>query len=323
LATAISTRGDSRVFPFRATDIATTGSIGFGDALAFLPALTYGLSGTNCFVGGTQVVVGDGGNGPVDGGSGFITKNIEDIKVGDLVLSRDQSDPQGKEELKPVTQVFSHTVTELEDVTIAYGDGKVQTIQSTTSHPYYVQGLGWTAASGLVAGELLLEPDGSTAVVRATSVEYRPEGVTVYNFEVEGDHTYFVGALGDGDYVWVHNGCGESWSSARSSFWKSEAVGEHLSQAQGNVAKYSATNLLRMSEGKAPQMLAEFTRKGKKVTEAVSMELHHSIGQRFQMWFRNLKFNLMKVTPWEHAAIDPYRHTGGKLIRIIKGVDAF
>jgi hypothetical protein len=183
-----------------------------------------------------------------------------------------------------------------------------------------VQGLGWTAAGDLVVGERLLQPDGSTAVVRATSVEQRPDGVKVYNFEVEGDHTYFVGALGDGDYIWVHNGCGESWDSARRSFWKSEAVAEQLSRAEGNVARYTARNLARMAEGKAPQFLAEIERNGQRVIQRVSMELHHDVGQRFKFFFTNLKFNLMKVTPWQHEALDVYRHTGSKLVRIIKGV---
>ena len=36
--------------------------------------------------------------------------------------------------------------------------------------------------------------------------DHYPHGVTVYNFEVEGDHTYFVGTANGG--AWVHNDCG-------------------------------------------------------------------------------------------------------------------
>jgi hypothetical protein len=51
-------------------------------------------------------------------------------------------------------------------------------------------------------------PDGSYATVALVAAEGHPEGVTVYNFEVRGDHTYFVSAAGQPDAaVWVHNAC--------------------------------------------------------------------------------------------------------------------
>ncbi|MCO6561209.1 MAG: hypothetical protein J6574_08965, partial [Gilliamella sp.] len=31
--------------------------------------------------------------------------------------------------------------------------------------------------------------------------------------------------------------------------------------------------------------------------------------------------NLAKLTPWEHEAVDPYRHTGYDVINIVKDVD--
>jgi hypothetical protein len=55
-------------------------------------------------------------------------------------------------------------------------------------------------------GDMLLEPglDGSTVV--SSVREEHPEGVTVYNLEVEGAHTYFVRAEGsEVEPVWVHN----------------------------------------------------------------------------------------------------------------------
>jgi len=42
----------------------------------------------------------------------------------------------------------------------------------------------------------------------ASAGEYHPEGVKVYNFEVEGDHTYFVeDGTGSQTAIWVHNKC--------------------------------------------------------------------------------------------------------------------
>ena len=51
---------------------------------------------------------------------------------------------------------------------------------------------------------------GARLTVLSSVREERPEGVAVYNFEVEGDHTYLVedGAAGGGQaWAWVHNQC--------------------------------------------------------------------------------------------------------------------
>jgi len=39
--------------------------------------------------------------------------------------------------------------------------------------------------------------------------DWKPDGgVVVYNFQVEGDHTYFVGDIhAQGNWVWTHNAC--------------------------------------------------------------------------------------------------------------------
>jgi hypothetical protein len=189
--------------------IADTGKVDVWDGLAFLPLLSWGVSkaaglGGNCFVAGTGVVTQGATSGT------FSTKAIQDIAVGDEVASRDQNDANAPLEFKKVVRVFAHTVTELEDVVIRAGDGTLETIKTTAEHPFYVDGAAWTGASHLVAGEHLKEDDGREATVVSTHAEAHPDGVTVYNFEVEGDHTYFVegaGATSASDAVWVHNTC--------------------------------------------------------------------------------------------------------------------
>ena len=53
------------------------------------------------------------------------------------------------------------------------------------------------------------QPDGTNATVVSTAYEAHPAGITVYNFEVEGDHTYFVeDGQGRKTALWVHNRCG-------------------------------------------------------------------------------------------------------------------
>lgn len=152
---------------------------------------------SNCFVAGTEV--------ETDANGVFGQEPIENVRVGDEVLSRDQYDPSAPAEARRVTAVFSHTAYALADVTVRGAAGTAETIRVTPEHPFYVDGLGWTASDQLAAGEHLSEADGTEATVVGVADEACPAGVTVYNFTVDGDHTYFV-AQG-GQPVWVHNSC--------------------------------------------------------------------------------------------------------------------
>ena len=83
-----------------------------------------------CFVAGTQVVVG------VNADGSYLTKNIEDIREGDYVLSRDANDPDGALELRLVTDVFVHTVDDLRVLQFTSADGNVEALRTTDAHPF-------------------------------------------------------------------------------------------------------------------------------------------------------------------------------------------
>jgi len=85
-------------------------------------------SGGNCFTAGTQIVVGvefDEHDVFVQ----YVTKNIEDIKVGDLVYSYDTI--TGTPELKEVTAVFVREVTHINYLTVEDEFGNVQVLEVT------------------------------------------------------------------------------------------------------------------------------------------------------------------------------------------------
>jgi hypothetical protein len=138
----------------------------------------------------------------------FCSKAIEDIRVGDMVLARDQHDRLDDVELKPVTDVFVRTSNHIRHLTIVGGDGTVERLETTDEHPFWVDGRGWVDAGGLIAGDRLVSlSDGVITEVQSTARVDHPAGITVYNFEVAGDHTYFV-ADADTSFtnpVWVHN----------------------------------------------------------------------------------------------------------------------
>jgi hypothetical protein len=81
----------------------------------------------------------------------------------------------------------------------------VETLRATPDHPFFVEGRGWVELGQVGIGSEIVTRAGPNLVVQSVSRERFEQGVAVYNFEVEGTHTYFVGnALGG---AWVHNNC--------------------------------------------------------------------------------------------------------------------
>jgi hypothetical protein len=122
-------------------------------------------------------------------------KSIEDIKVGDWVLSDDPNTP-GRVIYKQVLQTFAHDATTTIDIFI---DG--EKITTTEEHPFWVPDVGWVAAKDLHAGTHL--QTNTESWLDIDKVDKHIELTKVYNFEVEGFHTYFVSDLG----FLVHNTC--------------------------------------------------------------------------------------------------------------------
>lgn len=117
---------------------------------------------------------------------------------------------------------------------------------------------------------------------------------------------------------WVDPWGWECWNSARKNYWKAEA--------KTPTRAYSSSNMTRMAAGKAPKITVEVInrRTGIPQTKDVSMELHHrDIPQRLGGDDVHKTRNLDALTPWEHEAVDPFRHAGSDLVRIIKGVDVW
>jgi hypothetical protein len=148
--------------------------------------------GQNCFVAGTLIHTADG------------LRPIETIEIGDQVLS---NNPYTKEETyKPVTNTFVRQASRMVKV---YVNG--DTITTTYSHPFRV-GNEWVVAGKLKKGDQLQIPNQALASnaphfarsgIEVDSIVFYEEPTTVYNFEVEDFHTYFVGSQG---YL-VHNWC--------------------------------------------------------------------------------------------------------------------
>ncbi|MCY9765424.1 HINT domain-containing protein, partial [Paenibacillus alvei] len=167
--------------------------ISFAEALASLGPVIGGIGkarevggkgraigGCNCFTADTKVLT--------DG----VEKNIEDLEVGDKVLSKNEE--TNEVAYKEITATFNHEADEIYQIHV--GD---QVIESTYNHPFWVEGKGWTYVKDLRVGDLLVQSDGNT--LKADSIKLERRQAKVYNLRVDGFHTYFVSDLG----IWVHN----------------------------------------------------------------------------------------------------------------------
>jgi hypothetical protein len=133
-------------------------------------------------------------------------KNIEDIRVGDMVLSRNEkSDSSGEIHYSRVTEIFTKYTNLLYIITFE----DETHLETTWNHPFWIEGKGWVETKDLKSGDLTVLSDGKSLTIRAVEEKPLDKEVIVYNFEVENDHTYFVAdktATADqANFVWVHN----------------------------------------------------------------------------------------------------------------------
>jgi RHS repeat-associated protein len=173
-------------------EVAGGAAIGFG-AAKFLKAVTGSVAANAgrllCFAAGTDVHAEDG------------LVAIEDVDVGDLVWSR--SEDTGEVALRRVSRTFVTTKQPILSLVLEGSSGESDILRVTDEHPFRTKERGWVEAGDLGIGEEILQLSGGWLRVAGATVEQKRE--TVYNFEVEGFHTYFVGKQG----AWVHNTCGK------------------------------------------------------------------------------------------------------------------
>ena len=143
--------------------------------------------GNVCFVAGTAVLTVTG------------TIAIEDIRAGDYVWAWDEE--TGDVALKKVVETYINETDELVHIHV-----NGEEIICTPSHPFYSPVKGWTEAVNLRAGDILVLVNGEYVVVEKVQHELLESPVKVYNFQVEGYHTYYVSNAG----VLVHNTCSQT-----------------------------------------------------------------------------------------------------------------
>jgi hypothetical protein len=128
--------------------------------------------------------------------------------------------------LKQVTKTFKRKTSTLIDLTLVDEAGKEYVISGTPGHPFFVPAVnGYVSMGKLKPDSILKTDDGSLATVKSSKT--RKGEFTVYNFEVEGTHNYFVSSADGGPMVNVHNACE----------WDEIIVTEHALQKKHNWPK--------------------------------------------------------------------------------------
>jgi hypothetical protein len=119
-------------------------------------------------------------------------KEIQNIQVGDTVWA--YNDTTGQLAQKRVVNIFQYERDSVYHISLANGT----TINATSDHPFFVGGK-WLRVHELKVGDYTaLYNDGALAI---THIEIVAQPATVYNFEVEDFHTYYVSE----QRVLVHN----------------------------------------------------------------------------------------------------------------------
>jgi len=149
-------------------------------------AIFGGLNPKYCFVAGTYILTKQG------------YKVIEEIKAGDLVLSKDPE--TGLEAYKAVTDVYVTESTEVFELDL--GDEKITT---TRGHLFEVSNKGWLKADELEINDTLINVEGELVTIKNIVIKELEESVKTYNLNVENYHTYFVGK----NRILCHNACKE------------------------------------------------------------------------------------------------------------------
>jgi Pretoxin HINT domain len=202
-------------------------------------------NGAGCFTEDAQVSYFVAGS-PIEH-SGSIKELVSAWKSGADVSVRARDEVTGKEEICKVTNAWERTVSDV--VTVEFADkvtGKVvEVLTGTLEHPFMTLG-GWVGMGSLGIGTEILTRAGPRLVVKSVNCQHFANGVKVYNFTVDGKHTYFVGSTLGG--IWVHNAiCINSGDAKYDARWGrnlgniiNEAINGSFEKASGALGNQNA-----------------------------------------------------------------------------------
>ena len=140
---------------------------------------TFIITHNYCFAAGTKITLEDGSQ-----------KNIEDIKVGEKILSFNGLEM----EASVVGEISSHEVSNIIKLSFDFDN----TITTTYEHPFFIVGKNWVKAKDLLIGDIALNVNGRQTTLK--QIEYCDDTQTVYNLlSVSPNHNFYA------NNILVHN----------------------------------------------------------------------------------------------------------------------
>ena len=205
-----------------------------------------------CFVAGTSIAMAHN-----------VYKSIETICVGDYVLSYNEKD--GTVSHQKVIDTFCKQVYQTIGLTI---NGEY--IETTYNHPFYSPIYNcWVEAGTLETGDYVLDATGNWQIVQDVQTNNYNHPVTVYNFTVENNHTYFVA----NNAILVHNKCDNLVDKDLSDNEISNLRSKAGKQAKADALK-DLDNIKNSSGGLTPAKVNKWAQKyGLDPTDAADKEI--------------------------------------------------
>ena len=189
-----------------------------------------------CFVAGTQIAMADGSY-----------KNIEDVALGEVVVGKDGAHNTVLEFLRP-------TLGETGASLMAFNNGQPF---MASDHPVYVKGQGWKSfdpamtyskysmtVGKYAVGDVIETQDGAGFEIHSIE-EYRDQDLnqTIYNFVLDGNHTYIA------DNLVVHNKGGVGTGSCGTGGTGAGAGAGAGASGAGCCCCFVAGTLITMADG--------------------------------------------------------------------------
>jgi hypothetical protein len=138
------------------------------------------ITTTTCVLAGTKIDMADGSK-----------RSIEDIEVGDMVLSYNEQ--TGQNEPGNISKIFHHKIEEMND---DYYMIINNSLKITPNHKVMING-SWNMVGNLKLGDKLQLNDGNTLIV--LSIQKVEQKVPTYNLKVETLHNYYA------NNILIHN----------------------------------------------------------------------------------------------------------------------
>ncbi len=206
-----------------------------------------------CFGAGTPIATSTG------------LRRIEDIKIGDLVLSYDLNTNSIVSE--PVTALIRNAPQPTYEVATKSASGTTDFISVTAEHPWLMApSHQWQGTKELHSGDLIQTAQGEKLSVISVKATGKIE--QIFNFAVADTHTYLVGK----DHAVVHNSCailnqvmkhfaGQGWNAGKFQSvlgWCSKAEGAAARLGQIDATSVAAMQKLGLTNGMARALRAGY-----------------------------------------------------------------